>query len=126
MEGKLDPAALAAAWGDAAADARVQAERMMSYRTADILSVEVTEVQWSMTNCRARSYEGWAQVRVSEEWRYVAQLTCSSGIAETSVWAETFPSETYALVPDGDGWLIRSWRIEAPESQSRWRCSQGQ
>ncbi len=126
MEGKLDAASLAAAWGGAAADARIQAERMMTYRAGDILGVEVTDVEWSVSNCRARVYEGWVQVSVSEEWRYAAQLTCASGAAETSVWSEAFPSETYALVRDSDGWRIRSWRIQAPETQTRWRCSASQ
>jgi hypothetical protein len=60
---------------------------------------------------------------VSEEWRYTAQLSCASGEDQTSVWSETFASETYALVRAPDGWRIRSWRIEAPATQTRWRCS---
>ena len=123
MEGKLDVSALAAAWGGAAAHAQTQAERMMSYRAGDIVGVEVTEVRWSVSDCRARTYDGWVQVSVSEEWHYTAQLTCASGAIETSVWSEVFPSETYALVRDADGWQIRSWRIDAPEMQRRWRCS---
>lgn len=126
MEGAVDATALAAAWGDAGDDARIQAERMMSYRAGDILGVEVTEVGWAVGNCRARAYDGWVQVSVSEEWRYTAELTCSSGAVETSTWTETFLSETYALVPDSDGWRVRSWRIAAPDTQTRWRCSGSQ
>lgn len=126
MEGRLDAAALAAAWGGAAADARTQAERMMSYRAGDIVGVQVSEVEWLVNSCRARAYDGWVQVTVSEEWRYTAQLTCASGAFETSVWSEAFASETYALVRDSDGWRIRSWRIEAPDTQTRWRCPASQ
>ena len=126
MEGELDASVLAEAWGGAAADARAQAERMMAYRAGDIVGVDVTKVEWAVGNCRARTYSGWVQVTVSEEWRYTAQLTCASGAVETSVWAEVFASETYALVPDSGGWRIQSWLIGAPNAETRWRCSANQ
>lgn len=126
MEGRVDAPALAEAWGGAAADAQAQAERMMTYRAGDIVGVQVTNVEWSVSNCRARRYSGWAQVTVSEEWRYVAQLTCASGAVETSVWSEAFSAETYALVPEPGGWRIHSWLISAPDASARWRCSSRQ
>ena len=126
MEGELDASVLAEAWGGAAADARAQAERMMAYRAGGIAGVDVTKVEWAVGNCRARTYNGWVQVTVSEEWRYTAQLTCASGAVETSIWAEVFASETYALVPDSGGWRIQSWLIGAPNAETRWRCSANQ
>jgi hypothetical protein len=123
MEGNLDEAGLAEAWGGAAADAQSQAERMMAYRAGDVTGVEVTEVEWTVTSCVARAYRGWTQVAVSEEWRYSAQLACASGSTETSTWVEAFSSELYALVPSPDGWRIESWLSGSPDREARWRCS---
>ena len=126
MEGNVDAAGLAEAWGGAATDAQDQAERMMAYRAGDITGVEVTEVAWVVNSCTARAYRGWTQVAVSEEWRYTAQLACASGDTETSTWVEAFSSELYALEPSADGWRIVSWLSGRPDAEVRWRCSETQ
>lgn len=122
MEGALRAGDLEATWARAASDAQTQADRMIGYRDGGIQSVRITGVTWAVSGCKMIAYDGWAQVTVSARWTYEAELTCASGDSKTSVWAETFAAESYALVPGLQGWQIESWLTGTAIADTKWTC----
>jgi hypothetical protein len=122
MEGALGAGDLEAAWGRTASDAQTQADRMIGYRDGGIQSVRITGVTWALSGCQMIAYDGWAQVTVSEQWTYEAELTCASGGARTSVWTENFAAESYALVRGLQGWQIESWLTGTAVADAKWTC----
>jgi hypothetical protein len=95
---------------------------MIGFRDGGIQSVRITDVAWTLSGCKMISYDGWAQVTVSESWMYEAELACASGVSQTSVWAETFAAESYALVLGPQGWQIESWLTGTAVADAKWTC----
>lgn len=122
MEGALTSEDLDDVWGNAAADARTQADNLVAYRDDGIADLEIVDVRWDVDGCWVTSYGGWAKVTVSELWVYEARLSCASGETHTSEWVESFPHEVYAVVREGEGWRVDSWLTGPVVVQRRWAC----
>ena len=122
MEGTLPAGELRSAWGAAASDAQNQADLMILYRGDGITGVKITDVTWELSACRARSDEDRADVTVSEQWAYKANLTCASTAGRTSWWIDVFPSQEYVLVRTTNGWRVNSWLTGPVEGSVIWTC----
>jgi hypothetical protein len=121
MEGALDVAGLEQAWGNAASDARVEADRLGQYRDGEIQSVKLLDVSWELDGCWAQVYEDWVRVTVGERWTYEAELGCGETTV-TAQWIEHFSGEVYALTRVDGGWRITSWLTGPAVVEQTWGC----
>jgi len=124
MEGHLSTDALAQAWGGAAGEARLQADRMIRYRAGGIQGIRISQVSWQLVACRIVETVGEGRVRVTteEHWTYEADLDCGQATPQPSIWLDRFPAEEYILVRQDSEWRIESWAIGQGTKPSRWQC----
>ena len=124
MEGTLSAADLGQAWGGAAREAQVQAEKMKSYQRNGVRGVVNLSASWELLECRQAGFAGDQQVRVStaERWTFTANIDCGAQGTVPSTWIDRYPAETYILLQTDLGWHITTWDIGPAEKQVRWRC----
>lgn len=122
MEGTLDEAALAAAWGGAAVDAQQEADRLLAFSRASGQQVEIEDVIWTVSECQMQRQLGWVRVVTSERWTYEAAAECVPGERHAVRRIERFPAQVYALSHDGEEWRIDSWLTGPAEVEAQWRC----
>ena len=128
MEGKLPASGLDAACGNAAAEAKRQADRVISYHTAEITSVTILDVGWEIEDCRVaeEASEDRLTVITREYWTYEAELNCASGVVHTSLRSERYLAGTYylirGLIRGTEGWIIDDWELGKKVAITYWSC----
>lgn len=113
---------LAAAWGDAASEARRQGDRLR--QTAQAIRATIQEIQWEIRSCAPASPPGpdLIEVRTEETWIYRASMICPPGQRVIVDRVVTYPSEIYRLAAQGGRWRITRWSPGEGTLQQDWRC----
>ncbi len=113
---------LAAAWGDAAPEARRQGDRLR--QAAQAIRATIQDIQWEIRSCAPASPPGpdLIEVRTEETWIYRASLVCPPGQRVIVDRVVTYPSEIYRLAAQGGRWRITRWSPGEGTLQQDWRC----
>ncbi|WP_448591450.1 hypothetical protein [Thermoflexus hugenholtzii] len=113
---------LNAAWGDAAPEARRQADRLR--QAAQASGATLTDVRWEIGACTVSARPGpdLLEVRTEETWTYVATLNCPPGRTARAERIVTYPGEIYRLAAREGGWRILRWTPGEGSLQQDWRC----
>jgi len=119
-QGTLD--SLTAAWGDAAPEARRQADRLR--QAAQAIRATIQEIRWEIRSCAPASPPGpdLIEVRTEETWVYRAGLVCPPGQRVIVDRVVTYPGEIYRLAAQGGRWRITRWSPGEGTLQQDWRC----
>jgi hypothetical protein len=113
---------LNAAWGDAAPEARRQADRLR--QAAQASGATLTDVRWEIGACTVSARPGpdLLEVRTEETWTYVATLNCPPGRTARAERIVTYPGEIYRLAAREGGWRILRWTPGEGSLRQDWRC----
>ncbi len=122
LQGQGALAQLAAAWGDAAAEARRQGDRLQ--QAAQAIGATIQEIQWEIRSCAVTARPGpdLLEVRTEEIWVYRASLTCPPGRPVTTERVVSYPGEIYRLAAQDGRWRILRWTPGEGTLQRDWRC----
>ncbi|WP_299282589.1 hypothetical protein [Thermoflexus sp.] len=113
---------LNAAWGDAAPEARRQADRLR--QAAQASGATLTDIRWEIGACTVSARPGpdLLEVRTEETWTYVATLNCPPGRTARAERIVTYPGEIYRLAAREGGWRILRWTPGEGSLRQDWRC----
>jgi hypothetical protein len=113
---------LNAAWGDAAPEARRQADRLR--QAAQASGATLTDVRWEIGACTVSARPGpdLLEVRTEETWTYVATLNCPPGRTARAERIVTYPGEIDRLAAREGGWRILRWTPGEGSLRQDWRC----
>jgi len=113
---------LNAAWGDAAPEARRQADRLR--QAAQASGATLTDIRWEIGACTVSARPGpdLLEVRTEETWTYVVTLNCPPGRTARAERIVTYPGEIYRLAAREGGWRILRWTPGEGSLRQDWRC----
>jgi hypothetical protein len=113
---------LNAAWGDAAPEARRQADRLR--QAAQASGATLTDIRWEIGACTVSARPGpdLLEVRTEETWTYVATLNCPPGRTARAERIVTYPGEIDRLAAREGGWRILRWTPGEGSLRQDWRC----
>ncbi len=122
IRGQGTLAQLTAAWGDAAAEAQRQGDRLR--QLAQAIRATIQEIEWEIRSCTVAARPGpdLLEVQTEETWVYRASLTCPPGQRVTTERVVSYPQEIYRLAAQEGRWRILRWTPGEGRLQRDWRC----